>query len=330
VSVVTLVCLPAEGSTVPSQETNDPEGTMATLPGVHVATTTPFRADGSVDLDAYAAHCRWLVAQGVDGLVPCGSLGEYEVLTPEERRAVVEAAVRAAAGVVKVIPGVAAPSGPQARAWAEHAAAVGADGVMALPPLSHAATDEEVVAHYEQVAAAGLPVVVYNNPFSTRLDLRPALLARLAEIDGVVAVKEFSGDVRRVTAILQASDRLEVLCGADDVAFESALMGASGWIGGFTGVFPAATAWLFREGVAGRVTPARDLYRALLPLLRWDTTPRFVQAIKLAQDLVGQPGGAARPPRLPLAADAVAAITAAVARAQEAIAAAGVPEPVAP
>lgn len=300
---------------------------MAVFPGVHVATTTPFRTDGSVDLDAYAEHCRWLVAEGIDGLVPSGSLGEYEALTAAERRAVVETAVAAAGGAAQVIPGVAAASGPQARGWAEHAAAAGADGVMALPPLSHAATEEEVVAHYREVAAAGLPVVVYNNPFSTRLDLQPSLLGRLAEIDGVVAVKEFSGDVRRVSAILDASDRLEVLCGADDVAFESALMGASGWIGGFTGVFPAATAWLFRAGAEGRVSEGRDLYRALLPLLRWDTTPRFVQAIKLAQDLVGQPGGVARPPRLPLDAAAVAAVTDAVTRAREAIAAAGVAEP---
>lgn len=294
---------------------------MASFPGVYVATTTPFRADdGAVDLDAYAAHCAWLVAEGADGLVPCGSLGEYEVLSPDERRAVVETAVRAADGAAKVVPGVSAPSGPLARAWAEHAAASGADGVMVLPPLSHPATDDEVVDHVAEVASVGLPVVVYNNPFSTRVDLLPPLLARLAaEVDEVVAVKEFSGDVRRVSEILELSDGLEVICGADDVALEAALMGATGWIGGFTGVFPAATAAVFRAGVEGRVAEGRERYRALLPLLRWDTTPRFVQAIKLAQDLVGQPGGSARPPRRPLDEAAAAAVRAGVASAREAL-----------
>lgn len=278
---------------------------MPHFPGVYVATTTPFRgADHALDLDAYAAHCGWLIDGGVQGLVPAGSLGEYESLDPDERRALVEAAVTAADGRVRVVPGVSAPSGTQARRWAEHAAEAGADGVMVLPPLSHAATDAELVAHFTEVARAGLPMIVYNNPFSTKTDLSPSLLARLAEIDGVVGVKEFSGDVRRVSEILELAPDLEVLCGADDIALESALMGATGWIGGFTGVFPAATVALFEAGRRGELTTVLEQYRALLPVLRWDTTPRFVQAIKLAQELVGQPGGPARSPRLPLDADA--------------------------
>lgn len=278
---------------------------MPNFPGVYVATTTPFRgADHALDLDAYAAHCAWLIDGGVQGLVPAGSLGEYESLDPDERRALVEAAIAAADGRVRVVPGVSAPSGTQARRWAEHAAEAGADGVMVLPPLSHAATDAELVAHFTEVARAGLPMIVYNNPFSTKTDLSPSLLARLAEIDGVVAVKEFSGDVRRVSEILELAPDLEVLCGADDIALESALMGATGWIGGFTGVFPAATVALFEAGRRGELTTVLEQYRALLPVLRWDTTPRFVQAIKLAQELVGQPGGPARSPRLPLDADA--------------------------
>lgn len=273
---------------------------MTHFPGVYVATTTPFADDWSVDLDAYRAHCRWLIDAGVAGLVPMGSLGEYESLEPDERRAVVEAAVEAADGRAKVVPGVSAPSARQARQHAEHAAAAGADGVMALPPVIHAATRAEIVAHYDEVARAGLPIVVYNNPFSTKLDLLPDLLAELSAIDQVVAVKEFSGDVRRVSEIIEVCPDLEVMCGADDIALESAVMGATGWIGGFTGVLPEATVRVFELGRDHRLDEALPLYRAMLPLLRWDTTPLFVQAIKLAQTLVGQPGGAARSPRLPL------------------------------
>jgi 1-pyrroline-4-hydroxy-2-carboxylate deaminase len=294
---------------------------MAHFPGVYVATTTPFRpGDHALDLDTYREHCRWLVDRGVHGLVPVGSLGEYESLDPEERRAVVEAAVEAAEGQVPVVPGVSAPSGVHARRWAEHAAEAGAAGVMCLPPVIHNATEEEIVAHFAEVGRAGLPIIAYNNPFSTKIDLGPRLLARLAaEIEQVVAVKEFSGDVRRVSEIIEVAPDIEVLCGADDIALESALMGATGWIGGFTGVFPEATVRVFEAGREGRLHDVLGLYRALLPVLRWDTTPKFVQAIKLAQDMVGQAGGPSRSPRLPLADADAGAVKAGMQRALEAI-----------
>lgn len=273
---------------------------MTHFDGVYVATTTPFSPDGSLDLAAYKDHCRWLIDSGIVGLVPNGSLGEYESLEPDERRAVVEAAVEAADGRAKVVPGVSAPSSRQSLAHAEHARSVGAAGVMALPPVIHPATHDEIIDHYRQIARAGLPIIAYNNPFSTKKDLLPPVLAELADIDEVVAVKEFSGDVRRVSEILELRPDLEVLCGSDDLALESVAMGAIGWIGGFTGVLPEATIRIFELGRAHRFEEALPLYRALLPLLRWDSGPQFVQAIKLAQDLVGQHVGGTRSPRLPL------------------------------
>jgi 1-pyrroline-4-hydroxy-2-carboxylate deaminase len=277
---------------------------MVRFPGIHVATTTPFTDDLELALDRYRAHCAWLVDEGVDGLIPVGSLGEYESLTPDERYAVVTTAVEAAAGRATVVPGVSGPSSRQCAAHAQQARDAGCDGVMLLPPTNHAPTEAELLAHFAAVAEVGLPVIAYNNPFSTRVDLTPDLLAKLARIDGVVAVKEFSGDVRRVSEILEVAPELEVLCGSDDVALESALMGATGWIGGFTGVFPRQTARLFDDGMKGELADALPLYRAMLPLLRWDSGPRFVEAIKHAIDVVGQPGGGpVRPPRLALPAD---------------------------
>jgi 1-pyrroline-4-hydroxy-2-carboxylate deaminase len=274
---------------------------MSRFPGIYVATTTPFADDLSLDLDRYRAHCRWLVEQGVDGLIPVGSLGEYESLSLEERRAVVSAAIEAADGRVQVVPGVSGLSSLAVSEHTQHAKDVGADGVMVLPPTNHSPTLDELLAHFSAVAEVGLPLIVYNNPFSTRVDLTPDILARLARIEGVVGVKEFSGDVRRVSEILEVAPDLEVLCGADDVALESALMGATGWIGGFTGVFPRETKQLFELGQRGEVAPALQIYRRMLPLLRWDSGPRFVEAIKRSIDLVGQPGGGAvRPPRLAL------------------------------
>jgi 1-pyrroline-4-hydroxy-2-carboxylate deaminase len=269
------------------------------LSGVHVALTTPFDAmTGDIDLAALETHAAWLLENGISGLVPNGSLGEYESMDRDERRAVVETVARVTNGRGKLIVGVSAPNWRIAGDHARHAADVGADAVMLLPPTNHASTRAELLDHYRSVAQHGVPVVVYNNPFSTRTDLTPEIIAELGELDGITAVKEFSGDVRRIAEIAERSPHLQVLCGADDLALESAVMGATGWIGGFTGALPRETIRLFELGRLGDVAAALPLYRSLLPLLRWDSSPRFVEAIKYAIDLLGlSAGGAPRPPR---------------------------------
>lgn len=273
--------------------------------GVYAAAATPFRADGEIDPDAYSAHCRWMVDSGVAGVVPNGSLGEYETMTETERAAVVTAAIDGA-GADRVVPGVSGKSAREARAWAERAAESGVSAVMCLPPTSHAPTDEEVIAHFVEVGRAGLPIIAYNNPYSTRVDLTPELLRKITDAaPNVVAVKEFSQDVRRVARISEAAPRLEIICGCDDVFVESMLMGATGWIAGFVNAFPAESVQLYEFCLAQKWPEAVELYRRMLPLLRFDAQPNFVQAVKLAQDEVGRYGGPVRLPRLPLpAADA--------------------------
>jgi 1-pyrroline-4-hydroxy-2-carboxylate deaminase len=284
----------------------------ARFAGVYAATTLAFAADGSVDLDRYAEHCAWLVAEGVAGIVPNGSLGEYETLTVEERAAVTRTAVEATGRAAEVVPGVAGKGGDEARRWTEQAAELGCPAVMALPPTSHAPSVAEVVAHYRAVADVGLPIVAYNNPFSTRVDLVPEVLARLAdEVPEVVAVKEFSQDGRRVARIRELAPRLEVLCGCDDLLVESMLLGAVGWIAGFVNAFPAQSVALHRLCRGHRWDEAAALYRAMLPILRWDADPRFVQAIKLGQEEAGRYGGPVRLPRLPLDAGDAAEVRAA-------------------
>jgi 4-hydroxy-tetrahydrodipicolinate synthase len=288
------------------------EARAARFAGVYTATTTPFREDGGLHLDRYQEHCAWQVDAGVTGIVPNGSLGEYEALDADERAALVEAAVEAVGDRAEVVAGASGASSTQACRWVEQAGKAGAGAVMVLPPTAHRPDEREVLAHFREVAAVGLPVIVYNNPFSTRVDLTPGLLARIAEAEGVVAVKEFSQDVRRVAQIRRAAPRLEVLCGCDDVFVESMLMGAVGWIAGFVNAFPAQSVQLYSYCAAGQYAAAVALYRDMLPILAWDADPRFVQAIKLALDEVGRYGGPVRSPRLPLAdadADAVRAAT---------------------
>ncbi|MFB6631608.1 dihydrodipicolinate synthase family protein [Streptomyces sp. NPDC056362] len=283
--------------------------------GIMVATALPFREDGTVDHDAYARHVARLVAEGCDGVVPNGSLGEYQTLTDQERAQVVRTAVDAAGDGARVMPGVSAYGSGEARRWAEQAAEAGAGSVLLLPPNAYRADERSVRAHYAEVARAGLPVVAYNNPFDTKVDLTPGLLARLYADGSVVAVKEFSGDVRRSYELAELAPGLDLLVGADDVLLELAVAGAVGWIAGFPNALPRACATLYRAAVAGDLAAALPLYRSLHPLFRWDSRTEFVQAIKLSMDLAGHTGGATRPPRLPLTPEQEAVVRAATEKA---------------
>ncbi|MFV0127257.1 dihydrodipicolinate synthase family protein [Streptomyces sp. HMX112] len=283
--------------------------------GVMVATALPLRPDLSVDYDAYAEHVAWLIAQGCDGVVPNGSLGEYQTLDPEERARVVRVAVEAAGDGARVMPGVAAYGSAEARRWADQAAEAGAGSVLLLPPNAYRADERAVRAHYAEVARAGLPVVAYNNPYDTRVDLTPGLLAALHGDGSVVAVKEFSGDVRRPYEIAELAPGLDLLIGADDVLLELSLAGAVGWIAGYPNALPAATCALYHAVAARDLDAALPLYRTLHPLLRWDSKPEFVQAIKASMDLAGRHGGPTRPPRAPLTDEQAAAVRAATEKA---------------
>ncbi|MFI7442451.1 dihydrodipicolinate synthase family protein [Nonomuraea indica] len=277
--------------------------------GVMVATALPLHDDLSVDLEGYAGHCRWLVGNGCDGVVPNGSLGEYQTLTGEERAAVVRTAVEAVGGR-NVMAGVGAYGAAESRRWAEQAREAGCGSVLLLPPNAYRADERAVVAHYREVARAGIPVVAYNNPYDTKVDLTPALLARLFDEGLIVAVKEFTGDPRRAYEIAELAPQLDLLIGSDDVLLELALAGAVGWIAGYPNALPASSVELYRAAVAGDLATALPLYRTLHPLLRWDSKTEFVQAIKLSMDLAGRRGGPCRPPRGPLTDEHAAAVRA--------------------
>lgn len=279
--------------------------------GVLVATALPFRADLSVDLDRFAEHVRWLAGNGCHGVIPNGSLGEYQVLTPRERAAVVRAAVDAAPPGFAVVPGVGAYGSMESRRLAEQAALDGCPAVLLLPPNAYRAGERAVIDHYREVAGAGLPVVAYNNPYDTKVDLTPELLATLHREGLIVAVKEFSGDVRRAYQLTELAPGLDLLVGADDVLLELAMAGAVGWVAGFPNALPRHCVELYQAATGGDPAKALAGYRQLHPLLRWDSRPEFVQAIKLSMDVAGRYGGPCRPPRAPLSEQDAAAVVAA-------------------
>jgi 4-hydroxy-tetrahydrodipicolinate synthase len=278
------------------------------LGGVIVATTLAFKEDSSapaglaVDYERFAEHCDWLINNGCRGVGPNGSLGEYSSLTDEERRKVVQVAVETVGDRGLVIAGVHGVGWHQAKKWAEYAKEDGADGVLLLPPTIYRANEEEVVEHYRRVAEVGLPIMAYNNPFDTKVDLTPRIVARLAEIPEVVAIKEFTADIRRVLEIKELCD-IDVICGADDLLLESLVAGATGWFAGYPNAFPREAVEIYTLVTEGKIAEAMEIYKELVTVFRWDSKTEFVQAIKLSIDLAGGSfGGLTRPPRGPLSA----------------------------
>jgi len=272
---------------------------MARFEGVYVALVTPFTANFEVDYKRLYELCDWLIQEGVQGLVPTGSLGEYATFTPEERAKVVETVIEASRGRVPVVVGAAAPSTQQVIKWVEHAKDSGAEGVMVLPPINYKPLRNEIIAHYEAINKVGIPIVAYNNPRDYPTDLTPDLLEEIAKFENVVAVKEFSGDIRRMHDILDRTD-LEVMVGVDNLSLEGPMIGATGWIAGVPNALPKEGVKLFNLAKGGKIDEALKLYRRLLPLFHYDASPQLVQYIKYMMELAGQPVGPARPPRLSL------------------------------
>ena len=288
--------------------------------GVIPAVVTPFDESGSIDTTALAEGAGWLIDEGVTGLVGTGTMGEAQSLSATERRLVIETLVAAADGRVPVTAGVSSETPAVSIGYAADAAAAGAGALMLLPPLGYAGDEREIEAFYRTVAeATELPIMAYNNPKASGTDMRAGLLARLAEIEGVVAVKECSGDARRIAEILHMAgagpgetDGLEVLVGGDDWALEGFCAGATGWVAGVANVAPRECVELFRLCREGRLDEARAIYARLLPLARLDMHPKLVQFFKAAMDLVGLRGGPCRPPRLELTEDERREVEAAV------------------
>ena len=286
---------------------------MTTFPGIIPAVVVPFAEDDSIDVDALRANVTHLIDGGVHGLVVNGTMGEASALSDDERGLVIDTVLGVAEGRLPVTVGVSSASTAASRRYAEQARVAGAHGVMCLPPVLYRGTPQELAAHFAAVAvASGLPVMAYNNPEASGQDLTPETIAELAAaVPAVVAVKECSGDARRIAELL-GSTGLEILVGGDDWALEGFAAGSTGWVSGVANIAPRECVELFEAVNDGRLSEARELYQRLLPLGRLDMTPWLVQYFKGAMDAVGLVGGPTRPPRLPLGAEQQALLREAV------------------
>ncbi|QYK06772.1 4-hydroxy-tetrahydrodipicolinate synthase [Shewanella zhangzhouensis] len=273
--------------------------------GVYPAISTQFNEDGSINFASNTRMLEQLIQDGINGIIALGTIGENASLSAEEKRAFLKHTVETVAGRIPVIAGCTENTAQLAIQYVQDVEAIGVDGVMLLPAVVYRGTDREVLTHYQMVArATSLPIMIYNNPVSYGVDINLEMTATLANEPNIVAIKESTTDTRRLTELQSRfGERFTLFCGVDDIALESLLLGATGWISGLTNVFPRESVTLYKLARAGRIEEAREIYRWFMPLLRLDTIPTLVQCIKFAEQLAGRGNEQVRMPRMTLIGD---------------------------
>ncbi len=270
--------------------------------GVYPAVSTQFLPGGAVDIPATLAHIDRLIGAGLHGLIMLGTVGENCSLEYAEKLEVLRATVGHVGRRVPVLSGVAEYTTALACRFGSDAQKIGVDGLMVLPALVYKSDARETIAHFRTVArSSSVDLMVYNNPVSYQVDVTPEMFVELADEPKLVAIKESSENVRRITDLKNVcGDRYVLFCGVDDLVLESVLLGATGWISGLVNAFPLESARLWELATGGRWEEAGAIYRWYTPLLHLDTHVKLVQYIKLAQQECGFGSELVRPPRLPL------------------------------
>ena len=285
--------------------------------GVFPAVTTKFHADERIDAEGTARHIDFQIRNGIHGLVTCGSLGEASTLTLEEKLEVAQIALEAADGRIPVLANVSETSTREALRYVEGANRIGVAGFMVMPSVIYVADAREAMLNVRTIAeAAQKPVMVYNNPVAYRVDLKPEHMLELADCEWIAAIKESTGDIRRVTDLRNTvGDRYQLFLGVDDLAFEGLALGCDGLLAGVGCAFPRETVALYDLMKAGQYAEALALYQWMTPMLHLDVSNKLVQNLKLIDVLVGVGTEHMRRPRLPLVGEERAAVEAIVKKA---------------
>jgi 4-hydroxy-tetrahydrodipicolinate synthase len=277
---------------------------LKTFEGTYVVTVTPMTSNEEVDLDALRSNVEYFIQSGVHGIVVGGSTGEFAALSVEEHKNIIDAVVDQVNSRIPVIAGTGACSTRLVVELTKFAKNTGADGVMIVPPFYTKPDEHEIYEHFRTVAeTVDIPIMLYNNPWTSKVDMQPYLIAKLAEIDNIAYVKESSGDVTRVWKIINlAGDRITVFCGTDNLALESFLMGAKGWICAAANIVPKHTSRLYELVCKEKnLEKARALYAELLPLFNLlEDTGKFPHLSKAGLEMLGKKAGSPRRPLLPV------------------------------
>ncbi len=273
--------------------------------GVFPAATTQFQPNQALDIPATMGHVDKMIEAGIHGLIMLGTVGENCSLEYEEKLELLRATAKHVRKRVPVLSGVAEYTTALASRFARDAQGAGVDGLMVLPAMVYKSDPRETIAHFRGVAQSTiLPIMVYNNPVSYSVDITPEMFVELADETNLVAIKESSENVRRITDLKNlCGERYILFSGVDDLVLESILLGAAGWVSGLVNAFPAENRLLWDLATVGRWAEALEVYRWYTPLLHLDTHVKLVQYIKLAQQECGLGSELVRAPRLPLVGD---------------------------
>jgi len=276
---------------------------MKEFRGSYAVTLTPFDEKDLVDEAKIRGHVDFLVQNGIHGIICTGSTGEFASLSDDEREQVIWVTVEQTKGRVPVLAGASANSSKDVIRYCAMAEKLKVDGVMLVHHYYCRPSQLELYEHYKYVAEhINLPIMVYNNPFTSGVDILPETLSRLSDIDNIQYVKECSGDARRPGEILRlCGDRLKVFAGADDVFLEAFIHGATGWVCGSANVLPRETAEIFELAVEkNNLIAARDYAQKMMSFFFMvETEGAFVQYLKAGMELIGRPMGHPRRPLLP-------------------------------
>src|SRR5512137_1673156 len=273
------------------------------IKGSIVAVVTPMHEDGRHDLDAYRKLIDWHVAEGTNAVVAVGTTGESPTLTPEEHGELIRVAVEAAKGRVPVIAGTGGNSTAEAIELTEHARKVGADATLQVVPYYNKPTQEGLYRHFRTIAErVDLPMILYNVPGRTVADLGTETTLRLAQVPGIVGLKDATSDMGRACEILKrAPSTFALYSGNDDTALALMLLGGHGVISVTANVAPRLMSEMCKAALAGDLSGARALNNRLLPLhLKLFVEPNPVP-VKWALARMGRIGGGIRLPLVPLA-----------------------------
>ena len=271
------------------------------LRGVFSFTATPTRDDGAtIDLDRLRSHLDWQIENGVHGICVLGSTGSNGSFTETERQDLIKTTIKHVNGRVPVMAGTGSLTTDEAVRMSKFAEDAGADAIIVVPITYWPLMDNEVYEHYSRIAnAIRVPLIVYNNPGTTGVDIKPSLLARLAEIDNIQGVKESSGDLSRITQIrLLTKERMTVFHGWEPITLQGLIAGADGWCPGLPNVLPRECVQLFDLCVEKKdLMSARALFDRMYPICKLMGEVGYIRVVHTALELIGRSVG---PPRRPL------------------------------
>jgi len=278
---------------------------MEKLRGTFVVMVTPFTQDEQLDEKGFRANIDWYIAEGIHGVICLGSTGEFASLSNEERRKVIDLTLDQVNGRVPVIAGTAAHSTRHTIEITKYAKNAGVDTALIVAPFYGLPTQEDLYHHYKDIAEnVDIPIMLYNNPWTSGVDMLPPLIERLSAIEKILYIKESTGDIKRVHEIMRrCGESIDVWCGWDDLAYECFFLGCGGWVCPSANFMPKMTTELFSLVDNKEYAKAKALFFKMLPLLSYLEEGQLLAKVKEAMNMLGKAGGKPRKPFLPVTED---------------------------